>query len=428
MRAPRFRCAFMAVLALLCSRPASAQALEADVRDVIDGYIVVRVTLDGEPVGSEDGLSWTILAGSAAISEDRFTKASLFRPQGTVTVVAQPEVVAAGAGASRRVAGSPVEIGIDPAILPPDEREFFVAGGGLCEANPNHALCFALTVDVRSVMNATVVPVSLGERRVRYLHGEYYAFDPTVGLMRITIHPELRSETRLFSLVDPQAPGDPFFPARAESDFHFTIDVLSAGVQVFNPEPMQFVAEETDWPVFDAMLAHQAPVTFHFADMPGVPCMTIENQAMYLYPTSELDVQVVDFDIDPGGQLRSEWEITNTSEVTANLSVFLVGNAPSNFSNRQIGPAGTPQGTIRVILLSQVEPSTLTQFVTLGAVSQAGPRLTGSRRVEFRFPEGVAPDIPALAPWGLSLLLLLLMLSGAAVLAASRRRARRGSG
>lgn len=410
----------LVALSSLPSGPASrAQTLDADVQDVLDGQTVVRVTLDGKPVGLADGLTWTLLSGRAELSEDRFTKLSLFRPQGDVPLVAQPAITIPLEGEPRRVLGAPTTIGLAASQIPPEEQRFFAAGGGLCDANPNHAACFALSVDVRSMIDSTVIPLSTTERRVRYLRGEYYAFDPKVGLMRITFNPAYRSETRLVSL-NPGSGGS-FFPARAESDFYFIIEILATGVRIFNPKPMQFLAPTTNWPVFGTPLEHQKPVAFHFLDTPEEECLSIENQYMSLYSQGELEVQVLRFAITDGGQLSSRWRISNRSNLAATLAVFPVGNLAPQLFTREIGPAGSSGGAIEVSLSGQVQPSALTQFVALSALSQSGPRLTGTHRVEFRFPQTSAAAVPVISRLGAVVLLLLLLSAGVLVLMRRRR-------
>lgn len=379
---PRMPWIFLAICALLHApgAPVGAGTIQAAVDDVVDGYIVAKVTDNGVPVDAQDGLTWDIVSGQATISEDPYTKVTLFKPVGTVPVIAIPRI-----GSS---AGSQVQVGIDPAILPPGQQTFAVAGGGLCQANPNHGLAFA--VDVRSVLTSNVIPLSLTERMLVYQHGEYYAYDSSVGPMRITLNPNFTSYTLLTSQ---QPAGSGFFPATAQSQFYFNIQFLNSGLTVFNKDPMTFSASDTQWPPFGTTLKDQSPVTFYLANAPTTPFMTIQNQYMNLYSYSQLDISALTFHIDPNGYLTSTWQITNETTDSETFRWFFIGDLghPSSpsFGAVDIGPGGTVTVTFDTFL----GPSTLTQFLTLGAVSQSGPRITGSGRVNFSFvpePSGFA--------------------------------------
>lgn len=363
----------LAMLSLFTIK-AYGQAYQASVYDVVDGKIVARVTRDGMPLSFSDGLSWDIISGQALVSEDPLTKVSLFKPNGTVPVVAVPHV--------GNFVGPPVRIGIDPTNLPLSQRRFQVAGGGSCVGNTQTGI--PLTVDVRSVMTSNVIPLSLTERELVYRNCEYYAFDHNVGPMRITLNPDYRSQTVLTSQ---QSTGQNFFPATAESRFFFNIDFLDSGLRVFNKEPMTFLASSTQWPPFETALEHEAPVAFYLADAPDTQFMTIQNQYMSLYPTTELDISTLQFAIDDDLNLDAVWRITNTSNSAATLRWFLLGNLgipdSDTFGPIDIGPAGSLNESVNVTFHSQLTQSTLTQFLMLGAVSQDGPRLTGSTRVDY---------------------------------------------
>ncbi|MBI1853493.1 MAG: hypothetical protein HYR85_24410 [Planctomycetes bacterium] len=375
--------AFAVLIVLLPPPPtAVAQQLTADVSDVVDGTYLVRPTLDGTPISSSDGLTWETRAGSGSISEDPFTHMTMIRASGTTPLVVRPSV--------GPVIGVDTPIGIDPGTVPAAQLVFAAAGGGVCFANPNHASCFSVTVDVRSILEANVIPRSLSQRELHYQYGEYYSSDPIVGPMRITYNPQARSRTVLTSLVNPQTARDPFFPATAHSEFFFQIDFLASGISVVNTQPMVFETTMFRWPPFAAPLEHQSPVTFYFASDPNTACMTIQNQYMSLYPTTELAITSTGLTISATGHLQSTWRITNTSANGAAIRWFFIGNlgtpeSPTRGSTT-IGAAGSPTGSVDVAFDSQLDASTLSQFVTLGAVSESGPRLTGAHKETFRFP------------------------------------------
>lgn len=382
-------------------------SLESIPFDAVDGKIVVDVftttvaygKLQRNRVSARDGLKWTIDQGTAILSEDPFTGLSLFQPSGTVPVLATPRLGA--------LSGTQDVIGLSPSIIPIAERLFQAAGGGDCQSSGG----LTLNIPVRAIMPERVIPRSLGERALVYDHGMYFAFNPSVGLMRITYNPEQISETVLRSLNPPSTPSDPFFPASAESRFFFIIEMMSSGVSVFNKEPMVFTAPSTTWPPFQTSVNMAAPVVFYLVSAPNTPFMTINNQFMYIYPTTELSIQSEAFSISALGILTSTWRIRNTTSNPADVRWFLLGNkgAPVTASEGTISitAAGTAGDTVTVDYTSRLESSSLTQFITFGAVSIGGQRLTGSAMREFT--NASRTSLPTLSLWGCAALVLVLV-------------------
>ncbi len=126
--------------------------------------------------------------------------------------------------------------------------------------------------------------------------------------------------------------------------------------------------------------------------------VTIQNQYMSLYPATELNIQALRFDIDSGGNLTSVWQITNTTTNRETFRWFFIGDIGKSslptFGAVDLGPGESAF----VNYGSQLGPSTLTQFITLGAVSQSGQRMTGSGRVDFTYLPKPATNFQVNAP------------------------------
>ncbi|NEQ76050.1 MAG: PEP-CTERM sorting domain-containing protein [Okeania sp. SIO2D1] len=152
---------------------------------------------------------------------------------------------------------------------------------------------------------------------------------------------------------------------------------------------MVFLDNSTEWPVFGTNLDHQAPVEFYFSDNPETLFMTIENQNMYLYPTSELRVTNTEWMIDETGMLTSSWLIENLIDVEGVLQWFLIGDDGTPLSPSSGSLTIEAEGNGTVEFNSQLSPSMLTQTLSLGVVSLKGPRMSGSSTVDFRFTYSV---------------------------------------
>lgn len=371
------------------ARPAAAAAststLQGLALDVIDGRTVARAwveTVDGSgqkssrTVTSADGLTWRILSGTAGVHEDAYNGRTLFVPSGSEPVVAQPQL--------GDLQGAPVTIGLNASLLPFTEGVLTAAGGGYCIQNPNHAALFAAGVDVRAVVDATVIPLSQTERLLRYQRAEYYAWDPTAGPMRITLDPDKPSEVHLTSLAPGGSPS--FFPASAEARLHFTIEMLDTGVRISNPDPMVLRNPSTGWPPFQEPMINESPVSFVLNDNPSAEMMLIENQESYLYPTRELAVEVLSQQIT-GDLLESTWRVRNQASTGGDVRWFFLGDVGTPLTPVRGLETVVPGGSFDVTLRAQLHGSELTQAITLGAVTQSGPRMTGEGQLRFRYPD-----------------------------------------
>jgi len=390
------------------------EALAYDTRGnqtLVSAYAVQTVNgvSQRQPLTAQDGLGWIINLGQAQIVADGNSGRYLFRVIGSTPVVATPTV--------NGVPGSPTTIGISPESIPTVERTYEVAGGGSCNSGGG----VSLTLNVRSVVNERVIPLSLSERAVSYETGRYYAYDPVVGLMTITYNPNETSETILTSLSPPSTPAQPFFPASAVSRFFFLIEIPGMGVTVFNKLPMVFTTPSTGWPPFGTMLQMDAPVDFYRVDDPNAFFMTIQNQAMYLYPTTELEVTVLQFQLDDFGNATSQWKIRNLAATPGDIEWFFIGDVGDAMSPLEgtvtLAASGAPSDSAIINLHSRADTSLVPQFVTLGAVNRVGSRKTGLATVTFSNLTQV--DIPALSIAGTAVLLLVL---GATALLLLRRK------
>jgi hypothetical protein len=381
---------------------------EALAYDVIDGRVVASTRLLEAPRGEggkpllegpymfplapfggtatrqSDGLTWELVAGQARIFEDPLSGDTIFEPQGTVPVVVRP-----GLGG---ISGPSIEIGIDPSRLPVDQRSFLASGGGLCAANPNHPQMLAVTggpfeVDVRSVVNASVRPLSLSERVLTYQHAQYHAWSPKAGSMRVRHNPSFVSTTRLRS-ASSTATGE-FFPASAETNLFFIIDFLDHGISVFNKKPLHLTSGRTSWPPFRSPQVNRSgdSTQFYLLNAPDVLMMEITSQEMYVYPSTEVDVQLDDMEISDQGDLHAAFSLINQTERSSRVRWFLLGNFVKGNTPTEALLNLPPGQRQRVKIAVVLRPHLLTQFVTLGVVSETEPRLTGSRRVEFLFPK-----------------------------------------
>jgi hypothetical protein len=362
----------------------STSTLQGLVLDAVDGKTVATAWIDtvdsnghktSQAVTSANGLTWTILSGTAQISEDALTGRTVFVPSGNQPVVAQPVV-----GGQ---AGAPVTIGLSSNIIPTNEKELTGAGGGNCRCAQSQNSVVTSGVDVRSVIDASVIPLSSTERVVRFQRTEYYAWDPDSGPMRITMNPDKVSEVHLTSLQPAGSPS--FFPASAEAHMYFIIEMLNTGVRIFNPDPMVLRNSSTNWPPFQEPMINDTPVSFVLVDNPLVETMRIVNQEMYIYPTQELAIDLLSQQVT-GGVLEASYRIRNVSSTGGDVRWFFLGDVGTPLTStrgQQTIPAG---GQALVTLRTQLQGSGLTQTLTLGAVTQSGTRLTGARRLQFHYP------------------------------------------
>lgn len=372
--------------------------LEAAAFRVLDGKIAVKAWVTGRDangwevrreLSARDGIEWTIVKGDGKLFEDPGTGMILFKPVGRQALVVQPRLGG--------LAGKAVTVGLDPAMVasvdrrPADPRSkaldsmvvvddnFAAAGGGAC-GHRNGPAMFDEPVDVRSVVSASIIPLSPTERVVRYAFGDYYSFHPKVGPMQINYNPNKVSEVRLKSL---SPTGDPFFPATADGDLYFIITTLRNGMKIANPDPMSVHATVMSWPPFETPIVNDKGVRFFDMMKRDAEVHRIAYQELYLYPTRELDVDLVSSKIEKG-VLTAVFDIKNISPTGGDIRWFLIGdlNQPLTPSKGLVRLA--PGRTHRVTFQSRLAPTLLPQHLTLGAVSQSGARMLGYKQLHFR--------------------------------------------
>lgn len=371
------------------------QKLGAVAFRVIDGKIAMKAWVDGRnekgwavrrELSARDGVEWTIVKGDGKLFEDPGTGMILFKPTGRVPLVVQPKL--------GDLIGEPVRVGLDPATvtsfgrspgspeakdLQETEPVFDAGGGGVCGHRTGPRM-FEEPVDVRSVVSASIIPLSTTERVVRYAFGDYYSYHPKVGPMRINYNPDKISEVRLKSI---SPTGEPFFPATAEGDLYFIIETLKNGMKIANFEPMTVHATVMSWPPFETPVVNDKGVRFFDMMRSDVEVHRIAYQELYLYPTRELDVDVVSSKIEKG-ILTATFDVKNVSPTAGDIRWFLIGDLNHPLTPTRGLVRLTPGRTHRVTFKSRLSPTSLPQHITLGAVSQSGARMLGFKGLDFR--------------------------------------------
>jgi len=333
-------------------------------------------------LSAQDISKWTIVAGDGKIFEDSSTGRIFFKPIGAETLVVRPTV-----GSDL---GAEVVVGIDlvSANLPTHEDSVLdAAGGGSCVRSPDGASPSMLdddAVDVRSVVSISVIPISRTERVVRYQHGEYYAYHPNVGTMRIRYNPDRTSEVRLTSL---SPTGVPFFPARAEGGFYFIIETLNNGYKIANWSPMEVDSNVLSWPPFQSPILSTEGAGFFSLVHPDIEMHRIGYQEFYMYPSQGLAVEVDSFEVGDGGLVGS-FTLRNRSRISGPIRWFLIGdlNQPLTPTSGQVQLAAG--GSVTIAYRAKVTPSAVPQFITVAAVSETGERLVGFKRIDFTSSTG----------------------------------------
>ncbi len=327
-------------------------------------------------------ITWTIEEGDGKLLVDPESGRTLFKPTGEGTLVVRPTVGA--------LVGRPIVVGMDPVVAKiaggpgekPNDAPFDASGGGVCghRAGPR---MFDDPVDVRSVVSASVIPVSRTERVVRYAYGDYYSYHDEVGTMRIQYNPDRTSEVRLRSL-SPE--GEPFFPAKAEGDLYFIIETLRDGYQIANWKPMTIAATVLHWPPFETPVVNREGVSFYSMERPDVEMHRIAYQEFYLYPSSEIEVAVDRFEVKDG-EMTGDFTLTNKTKNSGAIRWFVIGDIHEPITP----PVGLLHldagGSTKVSYRAAVKPSAIPQFITLGAVSETGTRMVGFRRINFTTSE-----------------------------------------
>ncbi len=375
------------------STPSLAGAqLHAVAFRVIDGKVAMKVWASSKDeagrevrreLSAKDGLEWMVQRGDGELYEDPGTGSILFKPRGREPLVVRPKL--------GDLVGEAVPVGLDPRSVSfehhpglkdeavSEDPTFSAGGGGLCGHRVGPRM-FEEAVDVRSVVSASIIPLSSTERVVRYAFGDYYSYHPKVGAMRINYNPDQISEVRLKSL---SPDGHPFFPATAEGDLYFIIEVLKTGMKIANFEPMHIHATVLNWPPFETPVINEKGVRFFDMNRPDVEVHRIAYQELYLYPTRELSVDIVNSRIDKS-VLTATFNIKNVSRTAGDIRWFVIGDL-----NHPLSPAKglitlAPGQVHQVTFKSRLAPTSLPQYITLGAVSQSGARMLGYKEFHFQ--------------------------------------------
>jgi hypothetical protein len=157
---------------------------------------------------------------------------------------------------------------------------------------------------------------------------------------------------------------------------------------------MIFRNPSSEWPPFSEPMISEAPISFYLEDNPAVEALVVANQESYLYPSQELAVDLLSQQVT-GGVLEAAYRIRNLTASSGNIRWFFLGDLGDPITATQgVHPIG-PNGQFNVTLRTQLGSSELSQSITLGAVTQSGVRLTGSRKLTLQFP-----PLPSPAPSG----------------------------
>lgn len=220
-----------------------------------------------------------------------------------------------------------------------------------------------------------------GQRVLRYRGAEYWSYHPSVGPIRMRYQTGKTSQV-VFTSLDPT--GQSFFPAQADGEFYLAMEMVDLGMTIVNPQPMRLHTDSTGWPPFQVPMLAVQPTDFVDAMQPNLIMMQVLQQELYLYPTSELEITTLGQTL-AGNQLTAAFSIQNLTESPATVRWFAIGDVGT--------PAGPGNGLVNlgpgqsanVILQTTVAASSQTQYITLGAVSQCGPRLAGAERISFSY-------------------------------------------
>jgi hypothetical protein len=367
--------------------------LRLEAIDQVDGRFVLRATVPELDEGggaremmADENLAIEITSGAGEIERDPYTNRYLLKPAGSEPVLGR--AVHEGREGIRR-ASSEVPLGIDPSGIPDDQQRFEVAGGGACSARWELAMKADFEVNVRASAMANVVPLSEDHRELYWAHGQYYAHDPVVGLMRLTYNPADTSKI----VLRRGSEGTEFFPSRIENRLFFVIDFIDLGYRGFNKEPMVQSVAAMPWPPFsEVVLAIEEPLEFYDVEEPERLLMTLVSQDMRLYDYSSLDVEQLDSTLGADGILTTQWRITNQSDERVRMRWFTLGNHTGTAGEplegtRLLGAGGTGFEHFELTLRVQAEKSLLRQPFSLNAVSLTDSIFAGRGQVDYRFTD-----------------------------------------
>lgn len=379
-------------------------AVALRILDQIDGRFVVETTarviadmrtFSTMSLGADHGLQIQITQGAALVEKDPYNGQILITPKGTVPVRARPILSLPGGTV---ITGGDQEVGIDIAAVPQPQQSFDRSGGGDCRSR-FMMMDHTFDLEVRAFMPANVIPLALDRREIRWRHALYFAYDPMVGLMRISNNPAHVSRTTMRSKRTVEEPGQEFFPAEGRNELYFILEMLDLGYVCFNKDPMVQPFAHTDWPPFSTVMSIDRPLSFFDVDNPDREMLRIERNDMRIYDYSSVDVECLEQSISEDGTLRSRWRFTNQTDDVVRARWFALGNfrrpaMTGDQGNRLLGAHGTETGSFEAQFVAQVEKSSLPQFITMNLVSVTGPIVMGSKRLNFTYPSaegGTAP-------------------------------------
>lgn len=214
------------------------------VSDLVDGKYVVGIDTECRVGGSLvkrldsttfKGVHLELPRGRGIIERDRYTGRYLITAQGDEPVSARAVIESSFRGAEVVLAGADTVLGVDRALIPPEEGDVTVFGGSACAARWEVVAQRDFQVQVRAGLVANVIPRSLTRREISWRHAMYFAQDEHIGLMRLTYNPEFRSMIEMESKQEvTRANLDAFFPARAKNHLYFKIDFVDMGYSAFN--------------------------------------------------------------------------------------------------------------------------------------------------------------------------------------------------
>lgn len=379
--------------------------VDLEVIDQIDHRYVVRPVCrltNGEKVLAvkavkpDEGLAVQITQGEAQVEADPYTGLLLIRAKGARTVKARATLEAQLQSKAVTLTSPERELGIDPTMVPADQMNISASGGGVCTASWDLGEEYKFNVRVRASIHGNVIPRSESEREIHWRHGEYFAHDAHLGLMRIRYNPDYQSKTvmRAQTLAGEVA-AKGFFPADGKTDLYFTMEFVDLGLTLFNKEPMSLPFNNSPWPPYSTALNIAKPVEFFNMEDPEQRVLVIHGNEMQIYDYSSIQVECLKYDITAEGELQSRWLIRNeaTRPVRARwfaLGDFVGNGATTDQGNRLLGAAGSGMDTVEVEFNTRLAKSSLSQLVTMNVVSLDDPVVMGMAKLQVRYPAAPA--------------------------------------
>jgi hypothetical protein len=372
--------------------------LGLEIYDLVDGYYVLRPVVQLQYLGrtfrallgSQAAVDIELSGGPATAQRDPVNGNILVSTTSPDPVFARPAAETTLGGEPVTLGADPLEIGIDPSTIPPSELEVGLAGGGSCASRFFIGDPVDSEVQVRASLMAKALPKSADRREVLWRHGRYFAYNPILGFMSLSYDPDRISKTTMLTSNQTFLQSGGFFPAKAVNELQFICDFVDLGIKAFSKVPMRQTINEAFWPPYSTTpIGIDDEVDFYDVTDPDRRVMRIVKQSLYLYDYNSLDIELVSHEVREG-LLYMSWRIHNQSEVPIHVRWFLLGDFERDVrfpheGNRLMSASGSSDDTMMVQLSVPVERSSLSQTVSMNAVSLRMPILAGQSSLSFAY-------------------------------------------